>query len=414
MLMTSQTQQLGKPYGLSTPEALYVHFTSESHIRELVDAPEEYLSLHALSKDVWPLDVEALVSKCSLTALQMFLPKLTMNGLEVQDTMSANGSLHSRVLSKVLRSHLDQLQPSLTRAVSVNIESQVQKASKMSDDWVRLPTFSMAKSVICTANCQAFFGPSLTSNKEFFQAASEYPEDLLKTAEILRLLPPLLRPLLAPVLMRQHQASLTILRHLIPEIQRRMRQKLDREMERPQQEQVDCLQFFIDATSSQKEAWSPLRLVQAILGIWFASVHQPALSLVYALEHLCVYPEAAARLRDELENDLHPNSNIDKLPLLDSFLKESSRLHPSDSISVRRKVLKPYMFSDGTCLNRGDVACVPLQAITWEEGLYPQSMDFDILRFVHKDRHGHLLSSATRFTDSTATYPLWGLGKRAW
>ena len=337
-----------------------------------------------------------------------------MNGLEVQDTMSANGSLHSRVLSKNLRSHLDQLQPSLTRAIAVSFGNEVQKASKMPDDWVRLPTFSMAKHVVCTANCRTFFGPSLTSNEEFFKAASEYPEDLLKTAEILRLLPSLLRPMLAPVLMRQHQASSTILRHLVPEIQRRIERKLDPKVEEPKQEQVDCLQFFIDATSSQKDAWSSLRLVQAILGIWFASVHQPALSLVYALEHLSIYPEAAAQLRDELANTSSSDSNIDHLPLLDGFLKESSRLHPSDSISVRRKVLKPYMFSDGTCLKRGDVACVPLQAISWGEGLYPQSLDFDLLRFVREDKHEHPLSSASRFTNATSKYLLWGLGKRAW
>lgn len=44
--------QKEKPYAIRTPETYFVHFSSETHIKQLVDAPEELLSLHALSKDV--------------------------------------------------------------------------------------------------------------------------------------------------------------------------------------------------------------------------------------------------------------------------------------------------------------------------------------------------------------------------
>ena len=40
------------PCAIRTPEAYYVHLSSENHIKELIEAPEEQLSLHALSKDV--------------------------------------------------------------------------------------------------------------------------------------------------------------------------------------------------------------------------------------------------------------------------------------------------------------------------------------------------------------------------
>lgn len=42
------------PYAIRTPETYFVHLSSETHIRELIEAPEEKLSLHALSKDVSP------------------------------------------------------------------------------------------------------------------------------------------------------------------------------------------------------------------------------------------------------------------------------------------------------------------------------------------------------------------------
>lgn len=39
--------------------------------------------------------------------------------------------------------------------------------------------------------------------------------------------------------------------------------------------------------------------------------------------------------------------NIANLPLLNGSLKQSARLNPTDSISVRRKVLQPYIVQDG-------------------------------------------------------------------
>ena len=337
----------------------------------------------------------------------MFLPELTMNGLAVEDSMVANGNLHSRVLRVMLSSHLGELQPSLRRNISKTLENQVSMAEESSSGWKRLPIFSMAKSVIASANSLVFFGEDLSKNHEFVKAALDYPEDLLRSAEILRLLPSALRPFIAPLLMGQHQASKILVRHLIPLVEERQRRKYsgDKIIEPP----LDCIQFFVDA-SSRKDAWTPQKIVQVLLGIWFASVHQPALSLVYALDDQCALPEHAKSLREAVEDCDSHGGDLDKLSLLDSFLKESARVHPSDSISVRRKVLEPYMFADGTTLLKGDVACVPLQAIMRDSSLYPESLKFDLYRFVSESGNDNV----ARFTDSSASYPLWGLGKRAW
>ena len=337
---------------------------------------------------------------------QMFLPEVTMNGLAVEDSMTANGNLHSRVLRVILSSKLNDLQPSLSQIVSETVDLQVSTADESSNGWRKLQVFSMAKSVIAAANSLVFFGEDLSRKDDFVQAALDYPEDLLRTAEILRLLPSAIRSYVAPALMGQHKASTILVKYLIPAVEERQRQKAAEEI--TPNPPLDCIQFFVDA-SFQKDAWPAQKIVQVILGIWFASVHQPALSLIYALDDLCTFPDHAECLTQIIEQCLS-HEDLDSLPLLDSFLKESARVHPSDSISVRRKVLEPYMFADGTTLLKGDVACVPLQAIMRDPALYPQSLQFDPYRFIGKSGSG----DSARFTDATATYPLWGLGKRAW
>lgn len=382
-----QSYKFGVPYAVRTPENYYVHLSSVKHVRELIEAPEDQLSLHALSKD-------------------MFQPRYTMNGLAVEDRMSANGNLHSRVLRVILRSQLGHLQPSLYHIIYHSSKRFFEAGRELPNGWTELQSFSLAKNIIAAANSQAFFGESLSAIPRFLKAALDYPEDLFKTAEMLRLIPSVLAPVVAPVLMRQHRASKVLVEHLTPVVKLRLKQSQS-ENRYLGAKPLDCIQFFIDA-NLQKDPWSAHKLIQVLLGIWFAALHQPALSLAYALDDICNYPQYIELLRKELQTCNVTEEKLDSLPLLDSFLKESARLHPSDSISVRRKVLKPFKFSDGTPLFVGDVACVPLQAIMLDQSNYSESLRFDGFRFVDKDRIG----STNKFTDTSPTYPLWGLGKR--
>ncbi|KAF7931395.1 hypothetical protein EAE99_003866 [Botrytis elliptica] len=274
--------------------------------------------------------------------------------------------------------------------------------------WTQLRSFTVAKKVTVAANSLIFFGEELSNNSEFLSAVLDYPEDLMITAEVLRFMPDSLAPLVAPVLMRNDKASKTLVDHLMLVVEDRLRQARSNEKNLGPKP-VDCIEFFIDANSLKNE-WSAQKIVQVIMGIWFAVVHQPALSIVYALEDLCEHPEYVGLFRAELAEMLSANEeNLDSLPLLDSFLKESSRLHPSDSISVRRKVLQPFTFSDGTCLLPRDVACIPLQAIMRDSTYYSDSLTFNAFRFIDENRTKNL----SKFVDTSSTYPLWGLGKHA-
>ena len=334
-----------------------------------------------------------------------------MNGLEVEDRMTANGNLHSRVLQGVLRARLSELETPLYDTISKALASEMSSFGKEADDWVELRSFSTTKKIITAANSLVFFGQEVSKDPEFLHAALDYPEDLLKTGEILRFIPAFLAPILAPYLMRHHRASNVLVDRLTPVVESRLRMKsIYDECGAISPRPIDCIQFFIDA-NKKKGSRSAGKIVQVLLGVWFASVHQPALSLAYVLDDLCTHREYMPGVRDEILTCFSESGDIDSLPLLDGFLKESARLHPSDSISVRRKVLENYQLSDGTHLSRGDVVCVPLQAIMRDSNLYSDSLQFNPLRF-SRDNDG--LSRAEVFTDTNPDYPLWGLGKRGW
>ncbi|KAI9368588.1 cytochrome P450 [Aspergillus egyptiacus] len=370
------------PYAILTPETYQVQFSSAAHIKQLVHAPDTHLSLHALAKDTFQF-------------------KYTADGLRVDDCMSANGTVHQRALQSELRSHLPALRQPLSECIAKTLTEEIAASKPLQDNWRALPIFPMAKRLVTSANALVFFGTKLSSNPTFLKAALEYPEHLMETAEALRLIPSWLAPFLAPYLMRGHGVLRILLDHLIPTVEHRLHD--------PSPKHVDCIQFLVNAVihKHQEHQWPAQHIAQVLLGIWFASVHQPAMCLFYALDDLCLHPEYLDPLRNELSHPL--TADLNTLPFLNAFLKESARLHPTDSISLRRKVLQPFTLSDGTRLATDDIACVPLRPILQDPETYMDPLAFNPYRFVDCETGG----SRSKFADADVTYPIWGLGKRA-
>ncbi len=110
--------------------------------------------------------------------------------------------------------------------------------------------------------------------------------------------------------------------------------------------ELDIIQWTVNTMPRQKP-WPTEKIVQVIIGLWFASVHQltmvgvglallswlvsrlnMAQSVVYGLYDLCQNPQYVTPLREEFHSH---GGQVSKLVLMDSFLKESARMHPSDS-----------------------------------------------------------------------------------
>ena len=139
------------------------------------------------------------------------------------------------------------------------------------------------------------------------------------------------------------------------------------------------------------------------------------------LHELCRHPEYISLLRSEISSQVALDyKTIESLPLLDSFMKEVSRMNAFDSVNVRRKALKPFTFSNGgPHVPVGNVACVPQTPILLDEMNYPNSTEFNGFRFMPKHATTAIPSSkvgkeTSRFTDVTHTYPVWGYGSWSW
>ena len=331
-----------------------------------------------------------------------------MDGIEFDDNMAENGVIHSRALGVLLKGHMDDLQPSLLSFISAAVAQCLGTGLPQVHDWTEVNSFDFATRVVTRANVVVFFGPQSASDPAFVNTAMQYPNDLFITAELLRMLPESTRPFAARLLKRKFNSPDRLVRYLVPLVEERIAELAAGSG----QHHLDLIQFFI-TSNRRKGMWSARKIVQVILGVWFASVHQPALTLVNILDDCSTQPEASKLVREEIFGMMNAYKvpvNVEQLPFLDSFLRESARLHPTDSITARRIAIKPFTFRDGTRLEKNDVVCIPLEAIMKDQRHFPHSDSFDMYRHINLES----MTLRSRFSEPGPDFPLWGLGRHAW
>ena len=162
-------------------------------------------------------------------------------------------------------------------------------------------------------------------------------------------------------------------------------------------------------------------------------------NLQFLLLELCARPEYVQLIRQEIKSQEKLDyATISSLPILDSFIKESVRLNPLDlskqrlhsasgidltlTVSIRRKALKPFQFSNnGPRVEIGQIACVSAYDIMHNKTKYPNPQTFDGLRFVKESSTASAGGKSegeemrgTTFTDGTKDFPIWGFGSKIW
>ncbi|KAH8197066.1 hypothetical protein TruAng_008773 [Truncatella angustata] len=352
-----------------------------------------------------------------------------MHGFEWQEQRGVEGTGFVRALRSRLTSHLPQFQPELDQIIKSCLDEELSKPDK--NGFVPVKLFPMVKRIVTKVNCLVFFGKDLSvepegENTEFTAAALEFPQTVVFVAELLRITPGFLRPLVTSIVTQRHRAAKTLFRYLEPDVRRRLanRAKSD-QTGHSEPTAVDCMQWLID-TSPRKNPWSAARMIGEILAIWFSSVHQLAITITYAVEDICLHDEYVEPLRDEIQTAIEDRSSSQfdeaRLPMLDSFMKESIRSTNADALSCRRKALKDIYLQDGSRIEKDDWVCIPQRAMMYDPHRYSKPHEFDGYRFARANaalRQGFTSAdipdkSPSTLTSASLDWPIWGLGNATW
>lgn len=347
-----------------------------------------------------------------------------MQGFEWKNVRGAEGTGFVRALRHILTSKLPDMLPTLRSHITAELKAQLLKHEVELGSY-RLPLYDTAKTLVAKINCLVFFGPELTANEEFLRAATAFPHECALAAEIIRFLPCKLSRWFAARVTGNYEAASSFHRQLSREVSQRMdgfrsenqvNNNNKRKNSAESTEWNDGLQWLIE-TSPSKQVWDVDRMVGEVMGIWYGSAHTLGIGVTYALLDLYARPEYVEMIRSEIRNipSESLSGQIDDLPILDAFLKESARLSAFESTAVRRQALKPWTFTTGLSVQPGDWICVPTRSLMRDAARFPDPLRFNISRHFSttsssgRDQTGQrLLVDSNKDNDGTL---IWGLSR---
>ncbi|CAG8956641.1 hypothetical protein HYFRA_00011952 [Hymenoscyphus fraxineus] len=149
------------------------------------------------------------------------------------------------------------------------------------------------------------------------------------------------------------------------------------------------------------------------------------LTAIACLYELAVEPEVVEDLRREIiaakarHGDKLNSKALFEMKLLDSVMRESMRLSPTNATRWMRRANRPVKLSDGTVIPTGTVFRVLASPPLFDADIYPDPFKFDAYRFVRlregsvKDPIGYNNREMYQFVSAAKENLQWGLDRHA-
>ncbi|KAI6101683.1 cytochrome P450 [Pisolithus croceorrhizus] len=275
------------------------------------------------------------------------------------------------------------------------------------DAWKSFVATETVREIVCRVSNRTFVGLPLCRDADWIDLNSRFAVDLATDANILKMFPMFLVPLVSKILPNTAASIQRAMEHLDPIIKERlscMRERGDDWNDKPN----DVLQWLID----EKQESSTRQLTLRVLTINFASIH----TFVQALYNLAAHPQYIHPLREEVEAVVRQHGWTKKAIALmrkvDSFLAETLRLEGVTTTSVQRKAMKNLTLSDGTFIPMGTHLSVLTHAIHHDSAVYENPGVFDPFRF-SRLRDNESENARHGMVTVTRDYFPFGYGKHA-
>ncbi|GLB09997.1 hypothetical protein AtubIFM57258_005935 [Aspergillus tubingensis] len=330
-------------------------------------------------------------------------------GFEQQMQALEDDEIFQTTLKTKLTRNLEDLNEILSQEATVALQEH------WTDDheWHEIPLSRTMLKIIAQISSRVFLGDKICHNPKWLRISVDYSVDLFQATFELRIYPRFLRPLASRFQpsCRRLRADIREARSIIePVIEERRKAKAIAKQEgRDPERHEDTIEWLEDVANGRQ--YNP---VSAQLLLSSAAVHTSSDMLTQVLYDLDGREELIEAMRDEIRSVFKngwERSSLAKLRLMDSVLKESQRLKPISSVSMRRMAEAPVTLSDGTIIPKDCKIIVPCLR-QWDEKYYPEPETFIPDRFLKlRNEPGHEHTAA--FANSSPNHLGFGLGRRA-
>ncbi|KAJ7791765.1 cytochrome P450 [Mycena olivaceomarginata] len=296
--------------------------------------------------------------------------------------------------------HLHAIRSTLTRNLHVcfpDIKDEIVCAfddilQLQGSEWKALPVLPTMMAIVARVSNRLFVGLPLCRSEAYLANNVNYAIDVMRSGGRISLLPPFLRPLLAPLISTRNQSNARALQFLGPLIEERLSKERELGPDWPGKPN-DLISWLLDLAENEQRAALPITV--RILSLNMAAIHTTSTAFTYALFDLTTRPEYLLPMREEAERVIKEEgwtkAALNSMVKIDSFLRESQRLNTNGSAGMIRRVVAKdgFRFSDGTVLPYGAYLSVALRPTHYDDSNYENAATFDGFRF-SRERAEHL------------------------
>jgi len=257
--------------------------------------------------------------------------------------------------------------------------------------------------LVARLSSRVFLGLPLCRNRRWLDIAKNYTVDSFVGSRILRTSPAIFRPIMywfIPHCTRLRAQVRDARKLIMPEVEKRKaraQKALEAGLKPPKT--ADSIGWMYEIARGRDVDY-----VAAQLSLAVAAIHTTTEATTQALIDVSRNSEIVEPLREEIISVVSENgwtkASLQKLRLMDSFLKESQRFTPMGEVSMNRYVEREFELSDGTVIPKGSRFFVA-GAYT-DPAVYENPEKFDAFRFARKrmepgqtNAWGHVTTSAS-------------------
>ncbi|CAL1709887.1 unnamed protein product [Somion occarium] len=385
MLQEGYQKYKGGTFKVAMPDR-WIVFVSGETMEEVRKMPDEQMSFFGAIQDM--LQVEYTF------------------GHEV-----AKDPFHHELIRNQLTRNLTNLFPDVHDEITVAFNDLIPMST--TDEWTTVNAFPIMQRIIARVTSRVFVGLPLCRYDPYVDLATRHTLEITKIRAMLTFFPRPLKPIALKLFNKTHGNLQLAKQYLGPTIEERlskMRKYGNDWTDRPR----DMLQWVIEEATSKGGGIEGI--VQIILATNFAAIHTTSNSLTHALYQLAANPQYVKPLRDEIESVLKEEgwskNAMNKMRKLDSFIRESQRVHGISGISFLRRAVTDVTLSNGSFIPAGTILMAPSVCTHMDSENYDDPSVFKPWRFSEM-REGEGESTKYQFVSTSTSYIPFGHGKHA-
>ncbi|KAK2029114.1 cytochrome P450 [Colletotrichum zoysiae] len=342
------------------------------------------------------------------------------------ETKLLNITFATPLMVHTVKADLTHNIPHLTSPMMTEAQETLREAFGESPEYSAVSVYQKLLRVVAIVSGIAFVGPETCRENEYLTNSIMFTVDLFSAIAELKKWPnwgPTRRiaSYFIPQVKKMKDHRARSMAYLVPVIQKRRSMRFDSKEDKPK----DMLQWLIEKSdkfgAKQDE---DIAMVLILLGV--AAIHTTTMAVTQTLYDLIGYcPEVIPELREEIRsvqaahNGVLNTEALYQMKLLDSIMRESQRLNPTNVMRMQRCVLQSFQLADGTTIPAGVDIAVPALPVNLDESKYPDPLRFDPHRFVRlrssvdPDPIGYASREQYQFISVTKENMAFGFGKPA-